>query len=194
MLPFLAILFLAYAGYTKLYATHDNTETIAVEKSNALSEMAEDWMDWKSIVKKPKVWIVDDDEDVALLMQDGLKRFGIAANIITDTRDLHRKLSFDRADFILLDWMLSADLTADMVMKKAIRLINSFSNLKAEFKDRPPQVVTYSVLEKDQIHVPSSQYFDHVAHIEKSTPRKEVLHRFSEMIQNSMFEAEKEVA
>ncbi len=181
LLPVLAVPCLVYAGYTKLYSR---------QEVEPLAEISEDWLDWKSIGKKPKVWIVDDDEDMALLMQDGLKRFGITANVITDTHDLHRKLSFDRADFILLDWMLSTDLTADMVMKKAIRLINSISKLKTEFKEQPPQVVTYSTLEKNQINVPSSQYFEHVEHLEKSIPREDVLYRFSELIQNTMHERE----
>lgn len=189
LLPLLAIPCLVFVGYNKLYVTAENEELRNAE-AETMAELSEDWVDWKSIVKKPKVWIVDDDTDMALLMQDGLKRCGITANVITDTHDLHRKLSFDRADFILLDWMLSTELTADMVMNKAIRLINSFTDLKTEFKERPPQVVTYSVLEKSQINVPRSQYFEHVEHLEKSIPREDVLHRFSEIIQNTMNERE----
>lgn len=190
MLPLLAIPCLVYVGYTKLYASNENHEVLSIAQSEAIAAISDDWTDWKSIVKKPKVWIVDDDEDMAVLMQDGLKRLGIAASVITDTRDLHRKMTFDKADFILLDWMLSTELTADMVMEKAIRLINSFAELKTEFKERPPQVVTFSVLEKSKINVPASQYFEHVEHLEKSSPREDVLHRFSELIQNTMHERE----
>lgn len=186
LLPFIASGVLVYIHYKNLSPASDEVVAFANSQQLIEEDFAEGWVHWKEMTKAPKVWIVDDDEDLALLMQDGLKKLGINAKVITETQDLHHKMCFEHADFILLDWMLSTNLTADMVMDRAIRLIDTTSRLEKEFKAHPAHVVTYSSLDKNKIHVPESQYFEHMEHLEKSIPRQEVLQRFSEIINNSM--------
>ncbi|MGZ3692024.1 MAG: hypothetical protein ACXVAX_11005, partial [Pseudobdellovibrio sp.] len=115
-----------------------------------------------------------------------LKRMGIPSQVLDVTRDLHRKIIFDHADYILLDWMLSSNVTADMVLKKAIRLINTIEDIKSEFNKNPARVITFSALDEDQIHVPANRYFEHTGHLEKSVPRAQALQKFSRLMHNSM--------
>lgn len=186
LLPLIAIALPFLAGLGLVYAAYEKTRPrIEKDDLNGVDDFRSDWLDWRSYARKPKVWIVDDDRDMAVLMQNGLMRLGINANVITDVRDLHRRMSFERADYILLDWMLSSDLTAAMVMEKAIRLISTFSDLKHEFEEQPPQVMTYSVLAEHQIQVPKSQFFDHVGHLEKSKSSTAAITQFSKLIHNA---------
>jgi len=177
--PLLAIPGFLYYSYLKI----DQFEAQARETDE---EMDLDWQAWPPAVKQPKVWIVDDDKDMAVLMQAGLESKGIHADIITDATDLHRRISFDEVDFILLDWMLSSNLTADMVMLRAIRIISTFSDLQRKFQEHPARVVTYSAMDEHDIHVPHSEFFNHLEHMDKSTPYKEVIQRLSGLIQGQV--------
>lgn len=195
-LSFTALAFFAYLAYIKLTPQEEwltATETIA-DTTAFTTDLPAEPINWNRLVKKPKVWIVDDDEDLALVMQASLKKMGIHANVITNASNLHRKIISDRADYILLDWMLNSNLTADMVMKKAIRLINSASYFKDDFANDPAHVVTYSSLAEDEINVPKSVFFEHMGHLEKSTPRHEVLKKFSELVYNSELQKQSSAA
>lgn len=132
--------------------------------------------------KQPRVLIVDDDVDLAYALQTGLRREGIFAEVITQTDEIHRRISFDRADFILLDWMLDEHLTADMVVSRSIRLIDAFSDLREKFTTRPPRVVTFSVLERSLVRLPPSKFFDHHDHLEKSLPHSDVITKLMQLI------------
>lgn len=155
----------------------------------------EDWMDGRLPAKgetpkslprrQPRVLIVDDDVDLAYALQTGLRRQGIFAEVITQTDEIHRRISFERADFILLDWMLDEHLTADMVVSRSIRLIDAFADLREKFLTRPPRVVTYSVLEREQVRLPQSRFFDHHDHLEKSMNHSEVIDRLTRMIEEA---------
>lgn len=183
-MPFIAILFsfaatgfIAYLGYIKLTPQEEwlSANELLADNTGTSIDLPAEPIKWEQLVNKPKVWIVDDDEDLALVMQASLKKMGIQSNVITNASSLHRKIILDHADYILLDWMLSSNLTADMVMKKAIRLINSASYFKTEFTQQPAHVVTYSSLAEDEITVPKSDFFEHMGHLEKSTDRKSVV-------------------
>jgi CheY-like chemotaxis protein len=184
LLPVIGITFplLAIPGFF-LLSSMKITQTDTLDEH--FDESTLDWQAWPP-QKQPKVWIVDDDKDMAILMQAGLESQGIRSDIITDPSDLHRKISFDEVDFILLDWMLSSNLTADMVMRRAIRIIGTFSDLQQKFQKHPAQVVTYSALEEDKIHVPESEFFHHLGHLDKSTPYQDMIHHLSGWINSQV--------
>lgn len=151
----------------------------------------EDWRDGRFSTEnpqkstprhQPRVLIVDDDVDLAYAMQTGLRRQGIFAEVITQTDEVHRRISFDRADFILLDWMLDEHLTADMVVSRSIRLIDAFADLREKFTMSPPRVVTFSVLDREMVRLPQSRFFSHHDHLEKSMSHADVIARLMRMI------------
>jgi CheY-like chemotaxis protein len=135
--------------------------------------------------KIPKVLIVDDDVDLALAMQAALRQFGCQTEVATTHEDLHHKISFGDMDLILLDWMLDDHTTADNVVEKSVRLINTFSDLRHRFSESRPRVVTYSALDAKDIVMPQSskEYFEHLDHWQKPLPFIEVLERAGGLIE-----------
>lgn len=134
--------------------------------------------------RTPRVLIVDDDTDLALAMQTALVQLGCETEIVTRHQDLHRKLSFDRADYIFLDWMLNDRMTADKVIEKASRLIGSFSELREKFIGNKPRVVTYSVLDRNETLLPASgeKYFEHLDHWQKPMGLSEIVERATTLL------------
>lgn len=131
--------------------------------------------------RDPRVLIVDDDEDLALSLQTALADIGVQAEIVTQHEDLHRKIIAHPVDFILMDWQLNGAVTADQVMERTSRLIDAFSDLRDRFSSARPRVVTYSVLDRDEIALPRSgnKYFMHIDHWQKPMPFHEVVERAS---------------
>lgn len=135
--------------------------------------------------RQPRILIVDDDVDLAYALQTGLRQRGYFSEVITQTDEIHRRISFDRADLILLDWMLDEQLTADMVVSRSIRLIDAFSDLREKFTRHPPRVVTFSVVDRASVRLPQSRFFCHLAHLEKSMPRADVISRLLDLIEEA---------
>lgn len=131
----------------------------------------------------PRVLIVDDDKDVALALEAIFRQFGCQTEVVTETQDLHRLMSFEKADFIVLDWMLSERVRANQVVEKAIRLIDTFSDLREKFSRHHPKIVTYSVLDETQVSLPMNQYFDHADHWQKPIQFSELTARTSELLE-----------
>jgi CheY-like chemotaxis protein len=134
--------------------------------------------------RDPRVLIVDDDVDLALSLQAALAVWGITADVATQHEDLHRRIIAQPVDFILMDWQLNGTVTADQVVERATRLIDTFSDLRERFMSARPRVVTYSVLERDNIALPLSgnKYFMHVDHWQKPMPFHEVVEKASALL------------
>lgn len=193
--PFAAVFLMACIAFVKLTPQRESLCPVGAYVNDTAASTANlptPGIDWNRIAHKPKVWVVDDDEALAIALQASLRRLGIEAGIVTNARDLHRRIIADRADYILLDWMLGSNITADMVMKKSIRIIDSASYFTEDFTNNPAHVVTYSSLTEDEIDVPLSPFFDYMGHLKKSAPRKEVLKKFSRMIYDTELQKQTE--
>lgn len=130
----------------------------------------------------PTVLIVEDDLDVANATESIFKQLG-CKTIISDGHDgASHKMSFQDVDFIVLDWMLGNNLSADELVKKSTRIINAFKDLRSRFQNQHAKVITYSALDKSKIHLPDSEYFDHLDHWQKPVNYNELARRASDLL------------
>ncbi len=130
----------------------------------------------------PTVLIVEDDLDVANATESIFKQLG-CKTIVSDGHDgASHKMSFQDVDFIVLDWMLGNNLSADELVKKSTRIINAFKDLKSRFQHQHAKVITYSALDKSKIHLPDSEYFDHLDHWQKPVNYSELARRASDLL------------
>jgi CheY-like chemotaxis protein len=136
----------------------------------------------KDAFKPPVVMIVDDDVDTAMGIEMIFRQLGCITHIVTNPNDLHRKISMGDADFIVLDWMLSEKIQAGQVVEKAVRVIDSFSDLKQKFELAQPKIITHSVLGKNSITIPENHYFKHLDHWQKPISHYELTTRTSELL------------
>lgn len=132
----------------------------------------------------PRVLIIDDDVELARALETAMKKIGCETEVATRYEDLHRKITFSDADFIVMDWQLNDNVTADMVMARAARLISAFSDLRRKFHSHPPSIVTYSVLDRDDIQLPAEgmEYFKHLDHWQKPVPFADIMRRASNLM------------
>jgi CheY-like chemotaxis protein len=132
----------------------------------------------------PRVLIVDDDIDMAMAMQTALGQLGCQTEIATGHEGLHRRLVTCDADYIFLDWKLNDSVTADQVMDKAVRYIDTFSDLRQHFTEHRPHIVTHSILDRQQVLLPTGgvSYFNHLDHWQKPMPFQEVVKRASDLL------------
>jgi CheY-like chemotaxis protein len=117
--------------------------------------------------RKPVVMIVDDDVDMAQSMETIFRQLGCETLVVTDPTAMSRAISFEEADFIILDWKLANHLQGSDVLRSADRLISSFGDLRSRFGYRQPKIITHSVLRQGEIAVPPSVYFRHLDHWQK---------------------------
>ena len=130
----------------------------------------------------PTVLIVEDDLDVANATESIFKQLG-CKTIISDGHDgASHKMSFQDVDFIVLDWMLGNNLSADELVKKSTRIINAFKDLRSRFLHQHAKVITYSALDKSKIHLPDSEYFDYLDHWQKPVNYTELARRASDLL------------
>jgi CheY-like chemotaxis protein len=125
---------------------------------------------------KPIVMIVDDDIDTALATEKIFQQLGCETQVVTDPYVMSRKISFGDADFIILDWKLDQHTEGSDILKRAARMIDSFTDLKARFGRHQPKVITHSVLKGSEIDMPRSRYFQHMDHWQKPL-------RFDQLVQ-----------
>ena len=127
--------------------------------------------------RSPSVIIVDDDVETALATEFMFKQLGCRTEIVCDPEGVHRKLSNDEADLIVLDWKLSPELEGRDVIERANRLIGAFADLRTRFENTRSRVITHSVLPKSDIQLPSGGNFKHFDHWQKPLPYSELLTR-----------------
>ncbi len=145
----------------------------------AISEQLSRWHQTR--FQLPKILIVEDDIDQAKSLEGALIKAGWQTEIATGYEDLHRRIVDSDHDFILLDWRLNGEVTADRVVTKAVRLIEAFADLREKFRLKRPRIVTNSVLERSRCVLPDAgrEYFNYVDHWQKPMPFQEVLTRAS---------------
>lgn len=138
----------------------------------------------------PRVLIIDDDEDIANLMDEALRRLGCETEIVLQYEDLYRKIAFSDAEFIFLDWKLNNNVTADSVMQKTTKLIDRFSDLQKKFSENRPHIITHSILDRNEITLPKSGrcYFDHLDHWQKPLPFSEFMQRMADVLLQQQWE------
>ena len=131
----------------------------------------------------PRVLIVDDDIDAALSLQTALSQLGYHTEIATKAEEAHQKIATSDADYIFLDWKLNNDITAKQVMQKAVRLIDAFSDLRMKFSVHRPKIVTHSVLNQRQVHLPDSlsRYFKIYGHWQKPLGFHEMIRKATDL-------------
>jgi CheY-like chemotaxis protein len=132
----------------------------------------------------PRILVIDDDEDLALAMYTAFEKLGCQADVAVKHEGLHRKLTDGTIDYIILDWNLNNGVQADRVFEKAIRLIETFSDLREKFNGHRPRIVTCSVLERDEIKLPAEgmKYFEHLDHWQKPVPYLEMIERADQLM------------
>ncbi|OFZ32047.1 MAG: hypothetical protein A2622_12515 [Bdellovibrionales bacterium RIFCSPHIGHO2_01_FULL_40_29] len=132
--------------------------------------------------EKPTVLIVEDDMDVASATASIFKQLG-CKTIISDGHDgASHKMSFQDVDFIVLDWMLGDNLSADELVKKSTRIIDAFTDLRNKFQLHHAKVITYSALDRSKVQLPETKYFDHLDHWQKPVNYNELARRASDML------------
>jgi CheY-like chemotaxis protein len=137
--------------------------------------------------KIPTVLIVDDDIDAAAALETIFRQLGCLTNVITDPNEIHRHLSFNESDFIVLDWMLGDRLRGNQVIERAVRVIDSFADLREKFEHCHPRVITHSVLDRSKIALPDNTYFAHLDHWQKPISYNELTARSAELLEASGF-------
>lgn len=125
------------------------------------------------------VLIVEDDPDQAVVAQKALEKMGFHTEVATQFEGLHTKIITTQAEYILLDWQLNGQMTADKVFERAHRLLDAFSDLRARFIHHKPKVITYSVLPRDEVILPTAgdRYFTHFDHWQKPLAMAELIQR-----------------
>ncbi len=130
----------------------------------------------------PTVLIVEDDMDVATATESIFRQLG-CKTILSDGHDgASHKMSFQDVDFIVLDWILGDNLSADELVRKSTRIIDAFKDLRARFQNQHAKVITYSALDKSKVHLPDNKYFDHLDHWQKPVNYSELARRASDML------------
>ena len=133
-------------------------------------------------VKSPTVLIVEDDPDVAMATESIFKQLG-CKTILSDGHDgASHKMSFQDVDFIVLDWMLGDNLSADQLVKKSTRIIDAYKDLRSKFHNQHAKVITYSALDRSKVQLPESDYFDHLDHWQKPVNYTELTKRASDLL------------
>jgi len=134
--------------------------------------------------KMPHVLIVDDDIDLALSLQTALDQLGCKTSVATHHEDLHRTIADEDLDYIFKDWRLNNEVTANRVVSKTVRLIDTFSDLREKFSQHRPRIVTHSVVGRSEIDLPTSSadYFEYLDHWQKPMAFSEVVRRASDLL------------
>lgn len=130
----------------------------------------------------PSVLIVEDDPEVAAATEAVFKQLGCETTISNGHDGVPYKMSFQNFDFIVLDWMLGDDLVGNQLVEKSVKIIDLFNDLKARFEQHRPKVITYSVLDRPQVQLPTNNYFYHLDHWRKPTRYSDLAVKASELI------------
>jgi len=142
---------------------------------------SEDSADQKAFADagNPRVLLIDDDEDFVMGTIAAFNKVGWHTDVAVKHEELHRKIVNNDYDCILLDWTLNDSVTGDLVVERAVRLIDAFSDLQEKFSDHRPRLVTFSATDRDQIKLPEAgkDYFDYAGHWKKPMPFAEVVAR-----------------
>ncbi len=127
----------------------------------------------------PRILLIDDDQDFALTTALAFEKAGLHTDVAVRHQELHRKIVNADFDYIVFDWNLNDAITADLVIDRAIRLINAFSDLREKFYEHKPRIVTFSAMDAQDIHMPTAgnEYFDYLGHWRKPMPFNEVVSR-----------------
>lgn len=137
--------------------------------------------------RKPTVLIVEDDLDMAEQTAAVFRKLG-CNTLISNGRDgAPQKMSFDNVDFIVLDWVLGQDLYGDQLLNRSERIINAFRDLQNRFKVKSAKIITFSAMNRTDIQVPASRYFEHVDHWQKPVPMKDLERRAERLLNANGF-------
>jgi len=130
----------------------------------------------------PSVLIIEDDAEVAAATEAIFKQLGCQTTISNGHDGVPYKMSFQNFDFIVLDWMLGDNLVGNQVVEKSVKIIDLFNDLKIRFEHNQPKVITYSVLDRPQVQLPTNHYFYHLDHWRKPTRYSDLAVKASELL------------
>jgi CheY-like chemotaxis protein len=127
----------------------------------------------------PRILLIDDDQDFVLTTALAFEKAGMHTDVAVRHQQLHQKIINADFDYLIFDWNLNDAVTADLVLEKTIRLIDTFSDLREKFTEHKPRIVTYSATDAQDIHMPptGSEYFDYIGHWRKPMPFAEIISR-----------------
>lgn len=144
---------------------------------------------WRQIrARRPMhVLIVDDDVDAALFVASIFRQFDCGTTFALNVEDAKRRIVAGKADVIILDWQLSEKICADEVLTQSIRVIEKFSVLRNQLRRSKPKIISYSSSDEVDIHLPNSQYFEHLDHWKKPMNHRDLIQRSLKLLEGLKF-------
>ena len=161
-----------------IYVGHDHSNFFWHLEATARPRLT----DAKGSARKPTVLIVEDDADIAEVTAATFRKLGCNAIISDGQNDAFHTLSYQDVDFVVLDWMLGEDLSADKLLKRSAEIIGTFKDLRLGFKRQPAKIITYSILDRSEIRLPENEYFEHLDHWQKPVKPGELAARADEIL------------
>ncbi len=131
----------------------------------------------ETIHRIPTVLIVDDDIDSILQIESIFTRLGCPTLSSVSPVDAKRQLCSQKADIIILDWILSHHMDALDLVNECSKRLEKFNMRQGVGPWGKPKIITYSSLGKEKINHLESPYFDHVGHWMKPATQRELLNK-----------------
>lgn len=122
----------------------------------------------------PKILIVEDDYDTAMLATQVFKALGCQAQVAANSEAASHILEDQKIDLILLDWHLGGDDFASKLLSSFSDKIEASTKQSEMLATTQSRVVTFSGTAKKDILLPDSQYFEHKEHWLKPLSYKEL--------------------
>lgn len=121
------------------------------------------------LINGSRVLIVDDDSASIQILKTCLTTAGCHLKIVESGEAAVAEMISNTYDLVFLDWCLP-DLNGSETLQK-VEKINSMSPTRDfQWTSFKMPVVTYSSLDRQQIHLPNSRHFRFVDHWTKTTP------------------------
>lgn len=131
---------------------------------------------------QPIALIVDDDMELARATAKLFERTGCKALVATQIDEAKKLIIQEDVDIIVLDWLLGETERGDQLVQEVTHFIEHYNDLRSKFAKKQPRIVTYSVLDRSQVHVPESRYFTYYDHWTKSTKIKDLVNRTHDLV------------
>ena len=128
------------------------------------------------------VLIIDDDTDLANISARQFQRNGFEVKVATTHDAAIPELIQGGYDLILLDWLLDAEFQGDDLIRSAVQGFEDAFGLRDTESLKPIRIISYSSFGADQIIMPTSEYFNHLAHWQKPMQPSQI----KEMIQQTL--------
>ncbi len=125
--------------------------------------------------KSPRILIVDDDTDSALLVESVFAHLGCPTLCAHTAIDAEKDICTLKADLIILDWRIDDQTDARSITEHCEKILAKYGAHRNGRKKM--QIVTYSSLGAEEISYLRSEHFEHVDHWQKPIDPADLLKR-----------------